>query len=65
MLQVGEMYKNGDGVPKNDEKALLWFERALSLHIIQGKNSPLSAQDANYMQDQIQKLRSRVEESVD
>ena len=60
MLQAAEMYAEGHGVPKNDEKALLWFERALSLHIMQGKDSPFSIDAANYIQEQIQLLREKL-----
>ena len=60
MLQVAEMYAAGHGAPQNEEKALLWFERALSLHIMQGRNSPLSVEAANYIQEQIQSLRHKL-----
>ncbi len=61
MLQAAEMYQAGDGVPKDDSKALLWFERALSMHIVQGKNSPLSVDASNYIQERIQTLRRNLE----
>lgn len=60
MLQAAEMYAAGHGVPLDDEKALLWFERALSLHILQGKQSPLSVEAANYIQERIQELRAKL-----
>lgn len=60
MLQAAEMYTAGHGVPQNDEKALLWFERALSLHIMMGKDSPFSVDAANYIQEQIQTLRRKL-----
>lgn len=60
MLQAAEMYLAGHGAPQNEEKALLWFERALSLHIMQGKNSPLSLDAANFIQEKIQELRIKL-----
>ncbi len=60
MLQAAEMYAQGQGAPQNEEKALLWFERALSLHILQGKRSPLSVEAANYIQKRIQQLRVKL-----
>lgn len=60
MLQAAEMYAAGHGAPQNEEKALLWFERALSLHIMQGRNSPLSLEAANYIQERIQQLRVKL-----
>ena len=60
MLQAAEMYAAGHGAPKDEEKALLWFERALSLHILQGKQSPLSVEAANYIQERIQELRVKL-----
>ena len=60
MIQAAEMYAAGHGVPPNDEKALLWFERSLSLHIMLGKDSPFSVEAANYIQEQIQQLRDKL-----
>ncbi len=62
MLQAAEMYEAGYGAPRNEEKALLWFERALSLHILQGKNSPLSLEASNYIQQRIQEIRGKLSE---
>lgn len=59
-LQAAEMYEAGHGAPKNEEKALLWYERTLSLHIMQGHSSPLSLDAANYVQGRIQALRLKL-----
>ncbi len=59
-LQAAEMYAAGHGCPQNEEKALLWFERTLSLHIMQGPHSPLTLDAANYVQEQIQELRRKL-----
>lgn len=60
MLQAAEMYLAGKGVAPDAKRALLWFERALSTHILQGRRSPLSVHSANYIQERIQELRAQV-----
>ena len=59
MLQLAKMYDEGIGTPRNQEQALTWYEHCLSLHIIRGKNSPLSIDAANFVQQRIQTLRAR------
>ena len=60
MLQAAEMYLAGKGVAPDAKRALLWFERALSTHILQGRRSPLSVRSSNYIQERIQELRAQV-----
>lgn len=58
-LQVADMYVSGHGTQKDEKQALLWYERALSQHILLGKRSPLSVQTSNYIQQQIESLRKQ------
>ena len=60
MLQAAQMYRLGHGVETDEAQALLWLERTLSLHILQGKKSPLSRQKANSVEREIQYLRNKV-----
>lgn len=60
MLQAAKMYRLGHGTSRDDEQALLWLERTLSLHILQGKKSPLSRQKVNSVEQEIQYLRSKI-----
>ena len=57
MLQLAQMYENGHGTPKHLSKALTWYEACLSMHVIRGKNSPLSFDAANFVQARIGALR--------
>ncbi len=59
LLQAAQMLEAGHGTLKDENAALLWFERALSLHILRGKNSSLSAVTSNYIQERIQTLRAK------
>lgn len=60
LLQAAQMLEAGHGTAKDDSQALVWFERALSLHILSGKNSSLSVQTSNYIQERIQTLRAKL-----
>ncbi|MGN0024214.1 MAG: hypothetical protein ACI351_02140 [Candidatus Avelusimicrobium sp.] len=60
LLQAAQMLEAGHGTVQDDSQALVWFERALSLHILQGKNSSLSAERLNYIQEHIQSLRAKL-----
>jgi len=57
LLQLAQMYEKGHGTPADKAKALMWYERCLSLHIYQGKNSSLSVDSSNFVQERIQELR--------
>ena len=57
MLQLAQMYEKGHGTPKHLSKALTWYEACLSMHVIRGKNSPLSLEAANFVQERIWALR--------
>ena len=59
MLQLAKMYDDGHGTACNKDQALTWYEHCLSLHIIRGKNSPLSVDAANFVQQRIQALRAQ------
>ena len=54
------MYAYGHGTSSNAEQALTWYERALSLHIMQGADSPLTLEEENELQRRIQQLRQEV-----
>lgn len=60
LLQAAQMLEAGHGTGRDDSQALVWFERALSLHILRGKRSSLSADTSNYIQERIQTLRARL-----
>lgn len=60
LLQAAQMFEAGHGTAQDDEQALLWFERAHALHILRGKESPLSAGTSNYIQQRIQALRAKL-----
>lgn len=60
LLQTAQMLEAGHGTEKNESRALVWFERALSLHILRGKRSSLSVQSSNYIQERIQTLRAKL-----
>lgn len=60
MLQLAKMYDEGKGTSPDKTLALKWYEHCLSLHIIRGKNSPLSIDAANFVQDRIQTLRTQI-----
>lgn len=60
LLQAAQMFEAGHGTAQDNEQALLWFERALSLHILRGNQSPLSAGATNYLQQRIQTLRAKL-----
>jgi len=60
LMQAAQMLEAGHGTVKDERRALVWFERALSLHILRGKNSALSAGTSNYIQEKIQTLRAKV-----
>lgn len=57
LLQLAQMYENGHGVEQDKQKALSWYERCLSLHIIKGKKSALRVEAANFVQARILALR--------
>jgi hypothetical protein len=57
LLQLAQMYEKGHGVAQDKQKALTWYERCLSLHIIKGKDSSLSLETTNFVQERIQALR--------
>ena len=59
MLQLAQMYDKGHGTARNQAQALTWYEHCLSMHIIRGKNSPLSVDAANFVQERIQALRAQ------
>lgn len=59
MLQLAKMYDDGHGTEPHKDLALKWYEHCLSLHIIRGKNSPLSVDAANFVQERIQALRAQ------
>lgn len=59
MLQTARMYLHGHGTAQDEEQALLWFERTLSLHILQGSKSSLNVDAQNYVQAQIHTLRRK------
>lgn len=60
LLQAAQMFEAGHGTGKDEEQALVWFERALSLHNLKGKKSVLSAGTSNYIQERIQVLRAKI-----
>lgn len=60
LLQAAQMLEAGHGTDKDENEALRWFERALSLHILRGKNSSLSVVTSNYIQERIQTLRAKL-----
>ena len=57
MLQLAQMYEKGHGTSRHLSKALTWYEACLSMHVIRGKNSPLSLEAANFVQERILVLR--------
>ncbi len=60
LLQAAQMLEAGHGTSQDENQALVWFERALSLHILRGKKSTLSADTSNYIQQRIQTLRTQL-----
>lgn len=60
LLQAAQMFEAGHGTGQDEDQALLWFERALSLHILRGNKSVLSAGTSNYIQERIQFLRAKL-----
>lgn len=63
MLQLAQMYERGHGTPRHLSKALTWYEACLSMHVIRGKNSPLSFDAVNYVQARIGALRKERQKS--
>ncbi len=59
MLQLAQMYDKGHGTAQDALQAKEWYERCLSLHIIQGKKSPLARDAADFIQERIQSLRTK------
>lgn len=59
LLQLAKMLETGAGVELDEKRALIWYERTLSLHILQGQNSPFSVSEANFVQGKIQVLRGK------
>ena len=57
MLQLARMYELGEGTSQDVQKALDWYEKCLSTHIIKGKESHLSVSSENYVQQRIVSLR--------
>lgn len=60
LLQLAQMLETGAGTPADLRRALTWYERTLSLHIMQGIQSPLSVSQENYIQEKIQSLRKQI-----
>lgn len=60
LFQVAKMYDEGEGTDKDEFQALTWYERTLSLHILQGKHSSLSVEVTNYVQLRIKALREKL-----
>lgn len=60
MLQVGEMYENGEGISKSLQDALTWYERALSADTALGAQSPLSKDGHLYLEQRIFSLRQQL-----
>lgn len=63
MLQVGEMYENGEGTSKNLQDALTWYERALSADTALGAKSPLSKDGHLYLEQRVFSLRQELNPS--
>ena len=57
LLQVGQMYENGHGTPKDLHAALKWYERALTADISLGAQSPLSEGGHLFLESRIIALR--------
>ena len=57
LLQVGEMYENGHGTPKDLHAALKWYENALTADTSLGANSPLSQDGHLFLESRIIALR--------
>ena len=60
LRQAAQMLENGHGTAPDAQQALTWYERALSLHIMQGANSPFSLEEENDLQQSIQQLRRQI-----
>ncbi len=60
LVQLAQMLEGGYGAVADEKQALTWYERALSLHILQGKHSSLSVEQANLVQNRIQALRQKM-----
>lgn len=61
MLQVGEMYENGHGTPKDLHQALVWYERALSADTALEGDSPLSKDGHLYLEQRVMALRQQLQ----
>ena len=57
LLQVGEMYENGAGTPKDLHAALKWYENALTADTSLGAQSPLSQDGHLFLESRIIALR--------
>lgn len=57
LLQVGEMYENGHGTPKDLHAALKWYENALTADTSLGAQSPLSQDGHLFLESRIIALR--------
>ena len=60
LRQAAQMLENGHGTASDMQRALTWYERALSLHIMQGANSPLSLEEENDLLQSIKQLRQQI-----
>ena len=61
LLQLAKMLETGAGVEADNRRALLWYERTLSLHIMLGSQSPFSIAESNFVQERIQELRKETD----
>ena len=61
LLQLARMLETGSGVEPDERRALLWYERAISLHIMQGSDSPFSVEEENFVQQRILVLREQTQ----
>ena len=59
LRQAAQMFEDGHGTSADAEQALTWYERTLSLHILQGADSPLSLEEENEIQQAIEQLRAQ------
>ena len=59
LLQLAQMIENGAGVEPDERRALVWYERAISLHIMQGGDSPFSVEEENFVQSRILAIREQ------
>lgn len=63
-LVLGDMLSTGYGTEKDLKRALSTYEQALSADILSGKNSNLSREAHNYLEEQIIRLRRKLNSST-